>query len=115
MWIFDGECCHYGGIFSEDYGRIHYIVAAVFFVLLLIFMTIINIVLKTHTKYIKWIRYYTILSISTNVIFILTFIIGLDIFILERLVVFSGLIWMGLFAYNALTNRRSCQQLEFEN
>jgi hypothetical protein len=44
-----------------------------------------------------------------------TFIIGLDIFILEWLVVFSGLIWMGLFAYNALPNRRSCQQLEFDN
>jgi hypothetical membrane protein len=90
------------GIFSEDYGRIHYIVAAVFFVLLLIFMTIINIVLTTHTKYIKWIRYYAILSILMNVIFILTFIIGLDIYVLDWLVVFSGLIWMGLFAYNAL-------------
>jgi hypothetical membrane protein len=75
------------GIFSEDYGRIHYIVAAVFFALLLIFMTIINIVLKTHTKYIKWIWYYVILSILTNVTFILTFIIGLDIYILEWLVV----------------------------
>ena len=90
------------GIFSEDYGRIHYIVAAVFFALLLIFMTIINIGTKTDTKYIKWIWYYAILSILTNVTFIFTFILGLDIYILEWLVVFSGSIWMVLISYNAL-------------
>jgi hypothetical membrane protein len=90
------------GIFSEDYGRIHYIVAAIFFLLLLIFMTIANIVLKTHTKYIKWIWYFANASILTNLIFILTFIIGLDLHILKWLTVFSGSIWIGLLSYNAL-------------
>ncbi len=90
------------GIFSEDYGRIHYIVAAIFFLLLLIFMTITNIVLKAHTKYIKWIWYFAIASIFTNFVFILTFIIGLDLHILEWLTVFSGSIWIGLLSYNAL-------------
>lgn len=71
------------GIFSEENGRIHHIIAAVFFLLLLIFMTITNIVLKAHTKYIKWIWYFAIVSILTNFIFIFTFIIGLNIHILE--------------------------------
>lgn len=91
-----------GGIFSENYGIIHYIVAKVCLLLLLIFMTITNIVLKSHTKLMKWIWYFAIVSILTNFIFMFTFIIGLDIPILEWLAVFSGSIWMGLLAYNAL-------------
>jgi hypothetical protein len=89
-------------IFSEDYGRIHYIVAAVYFTIILIFVTIINIALKAHTKYIKWILYCAIVSILTNFIFLLTFTIGLDIYFLEWLAVLSDYSGWGLIAYNAL-------------
>lgn len=90
------------GIFSEDYGRIHYLWASSFFILMLIFMIIVNISLKNHTSYIKWIWYYTFVSILTDFIFMFAFIIGLHIPILEWLAVFSGLIWIGLIGYNTL-------------
>jgi hypothetical membrane protein len=90
------------GIFSEDYGIIHYIVAGVYFALISIFMTIINIALKVHTKYIKWTFYSGIVSILANFIFMLTFTIGLDIYILEWLAILSALIWVVSIAYNAL-------------
>jgi hypothetical membrane protein len=90
------------GIFSEDYGIVHYIFASVFFVSLLIFMIILNSALKNHTSYIKLIWYYSIVSILTDFVFMFTRIIGLHITILEWLAVFSGLIWIGLIGYNTL-------------
>jgi hypothetical membrane protein len=90
------------GIFSEDYGIIHYIWAAVFFILLFIFLIIINLALKNHENYIKWIWYYSIISIMIDFIFMFTMIIGLHITILQWLAVFSGLIWIGLIGYNTL-------------
>lgn len=90
------------GIFSEDYGRIHYIWASLFFILMLIFMIIVNISLKNHTSYMKRIWYYTFVAILTDLIFMFAFIIGLRIPVLEWLAVFSGLIWIGLIGYNTL-------------
>lgn len=99
------------GVFSEDYGIIHDIWAAVFFVLLVIFMIIINIALRTHTKYIEWIWYYAIVSIFIEFIFACTQIIGLDIPILEWLAVLSGLVWIGLIGYNTLKLEEDIQNL----
>jgi hypothetical membrane protein len=90
------------GIFSEDYGKLHYMWAAVFFISLLFFMIIINFALKNHISYIKWIWYYSIVSILIDFIFMFSRIIGLHITILEWLAVFSGLIWLGLMGYNTL-------------
>ncbi|KKH93396.1 hypothetical protein EO95_15280 [Methanosarcina sp. 1.H.T.1A.1] len=90
------------GIFSEDYGRIHYFWASVYFILMLIFLITMNIALKNHPSYIKWIWYYTFISILIIFIFMFTVIIGLQIPILEWLAVLSGLIWIGLIGYNTL-------------
>jgi hypothetical membrane protein len=90
------------GLFSEDYGIIHRIWAIVFFISLLIFMIIVNFALKKHTNYIRWIWYYSVVSILIDFIFVLTLISGLRIPIFEWLAVFSGLIWMGLIGYNTL-------------
>lgn len=90
------------GIFSEDYGRIHYFWASVYFILMLIFLITTNIALKNHPRYINWIWYYTFVSILIIFIFIFTVIIGLRIPVLEWLAVLSGLIWIGLIGYNTL-------------
>jgi hypothetical membrane protein len=90
------------GIFSEDYGRIHYFWASVYFILTLIFLIIVNTALKSHTSYIIWIYYYTFVSILINFIFIFSVIIGFHIPLLEWLAVLSGLLWIGLIGYNTL-------------
>ena len=90
------------GIFSEDYGRIHYFWASVYFILTFIFLIIVNITLKDHPRYIIWIYYYTFVSILINFIFIFSVIIGFHIPILEWLAVLSGLLWIGLIGYNTL-------------
>lgn len=109
-FIFLSQCCGIlmalalimVGIFSEDYGVIHSFWATVFFILLLIFITITNIVLKNHINYMREIWYYTFISITIDLIFMLTFSIGIHLPILEWLAVFSGLIWIGLIGYNTL-------------
>ncbi|AKB53056.1 MULTISPECIES: DUF998 domain-containing protein [Methanosarcina] len=90
------------GIFSEDYGRVHYVWASIYFILLFVFLIIVNITLKSHPSYIKWIWYYTFVSIFINFIFMFTVIIGFHIPILEWLAVLSGLLWIGLIGYNTL-------------
>jgi hypothetical membrane protein len=90
------------GVFSEDYDRIHYLWASIYFTLMFIFLIIVNIALKKHLTYLKWIWYYTIVSIVINFIFIFTVIIGFHIPILEWLAASSGLIWIGLIGYNTL-------------
>jgi hypothetical membrane protein len=88
------------GIFSEDYGRIHYFWASVYFVLVFIFLIIVNISLKNHPSYIIWIYYYTFVTILIHFIFIFAVIIGFRIPILEWLAVLSGLLWIVLIGYN---------------
>jgi hypothetical membrane protein len=99
------------GVFSEDYGIIHYIWASVFFMSLSIFLIITNLALMNHPIYIKWILYYSILSIITDFIFMFSRIIGFHITILEWLAVVSGLMWIGLIGYNTL----KLQDPEFRN
>ncbi|WP_080936349.1 DUF998 domain-containing protein [Methanosarcina mazei] len=90
------------GIFSEDYGVIHRFWATIFFILLLIFVTVTNIALKNHISYMRWIWYYAFISIAIDLIFMFTFSLGVRLPILEWLAVFSGLIWLGLIGYNTL-------------
>lgn len=90
------------GIFSEDYGTIHRFWAALFFILLLIFMIVVNISLKNHIIYMREIWYYAFISITIDLIFMFTFSIGVHLPILEWLAVLSGLIWIGLLGYNTL-------------
>jgi hypothetical membrane protein len=95
------------GVFSENYGKIHYIWAAIFFISLFIFLIVINSALKNHANYIKWIWYYSIVSIVADFIFMFTMVIGLKITVLQWLAVFSGLIWIGLIGYNTLGLQKS--------
>lgn len=100
------------GIFSENYST-HDLWAAIFFVLLLFFMIIINVALNTHIKYIKWIKHFAIVSIMVDFAFAYTDIIGPDIPILEWLAVFCGLTWIGLIGYNTLKFEDAANNLKF--
>jgi hypothetical membrane protein len=88
------------GVFSEDYGKIHYFWASAYFLLVFIFLIIVNIALKNHPNYIIWIYYYTFVTVLINFIFIFSVIIGFQIPILEWLAVLSGLLWIVLIGYN---------------
>jgi hypothetical membrane protein len=90
------------GIFSEDYGAIHYFWASIFFILFFIFMILTNIALKTHLHYLKFVWYYALITIMINFLFILASTVGVHMPLLEWLAVLSGLIWMGLIGYNTL-------------
>lgn len=90
------------GIFSENYGRIHYIWASIYFILMLIFLIIVHIALNNHPSHINWISYYAYVSIMINFIFIFTVIIGFHIPILEWSAALSGLLYLGLIGYNTL-------------
>jgi hypothetical membrane protein len=90
------------GIYSEDYGRIHYFWASIYFVLTFVFLIIVNIALKNHPHYMTWIYYYTYVSILINFSFILLVIFGFHFPILEWLSVLSGLLWIWLIGYNTL-------------
>jgi hypothetical membrane protein len=98
------------GIFSENYST-HDLWAVIFFVLLLLFMIIINIALNTHIKYLKWIKHYAVVSIAVNFAFAYTDIIGPDIPILEWMAVFTGLIWIALIGYNTLKLKNDVNNL----
>jgi len=90
------------GIFSEDYGSMHYFWASAYFILMLNFMIVTNFALKKHINYMKEIWYYTFISITIDLGFMFTFSIEVHLPILEWLAVFSGLIWIGLIGYNTL-------------
>jgi hypothetical membrane protein len=90
------------GIFSEDYGRIHYFWASVYFIMTFIFLITANIALKNNPSYLIWIYYYTFVSILINFLFIFSVIIGFHIPLLEWLSVISGLLWILLIGYNTL-------------
>lgn len=98
------------GIFSENYST-HDLWAAIFFVLLLLFMIIINIALNTHIEYLKWIKHYAVVSIAVDFAFVYTNILGPDIPILEWIAVFSGLIWIALIGYNTLKFKNDANNL----
>lgn len=88
------------GIFSEDYGRIHYFWASVYFIMTFIFLIIANVALKKNPSYSVLIYYYTFVSILINFLFIFLVIIGFHIPLLEWLSVLSGLLWIGLIGLN---------------
>jgi hypothetical membrane protein len=90
------------GIFPEDYGTMHYLSAAAFFLLMFIFLIITNMTLKKSIKYDKVTWYFAHISIAISFIFLLTSGMGIRLPVLEWSAVLSGLIWIGLVGYNSL-------------
>jgi hypothetical membrane protein len=84
------------GVFSQDYGEMHHLWSAVFFVLNLVVLILAGVSLFTHPKYIRQIAYYGFTVAIINLIFVSVYNIPL----LEWLTVFTALGYVGLLAYN---------------
>lgn len=90
------------GIFSEDYGRLHTIVSGVFFISLTVAIIATGFALRKHPAYIRPINYYGALVGISCLIYILSYLAGPAIIILEWITVAGAIGWMGLMAYNML-------------
>lgn len=84
------------GVFSEDYGEIHGLWSAVFFLLNLIILILSNVSLFTHHNYIRKIAYYGFIVVAINLVFAFLYTVPL----LEWFTVFASLGYVGLLAYN---------------
>lgn len=83
------------GVFSEDYGEMHHLWSAVFFVLILIVLILLGVSLFTHPNYIRRIAYYGFVVAIINLIFVFY-----NIPLLEWFTVFTALGYVGLLVYN---------------
>ncbi len=90
------------GIFSEDYGALHGLWSALFFVSLLLTMITLNISLLGHEKFKKWIGYYGFFAVLVDLTLIISTLFpnGLPIPLIEWLTTFISLSWVGLLVYN---------------
>ena len=87
------------GVFDEN-TPYHTILSLAFFLLLGLFLIVINIALWKHPAYKRWIGYYAIAAIAIDVIFSITYVVYEHAPVWEWLAVFGALIWVGMLAYN---------------
>ncbi|MGZ7043108.1 MAG: hypothetical protein ACXVHO_03375 [Methanobacterium sp.] len=92
------------GIFSEDYGSLHWIWSALFFVSLLFVLIITNISLLLNPLYKKWIFMYGVIAILVDISLIMLYIVPnhLPKPLFEWMSVLVSLGWLGLVVYNTL-------------
>ena len=90
------------GIFSEDYGILHTISAATFFLALIISILAMDFVLRKHRKFFRQVGYYGVLVGLCGSIYLVSYMIDRDIIIAEWITVAGALLWMGLLAYNTI-------------
>lgn len=90
------------GIFSEDYGFIHWQWSALFFITLLFVLIITNVSLKLNPLYKNWIFIYGIIAILIDLFFIMLYLFPNNISkpLFEWLSVFASLVWVGMLVYN---------------
>jgi hypothetical membrane protein len=89
------------GIFYEGTAY-HSTLALIFFLFLFLFLVFTNAAIWKHMKYNRWIRYYAIVAIVLDVVFIYTFFAYEHAPAWEWLAVFSALLWVAMLAYNIL-------------
>lgn len=90
------------GIFSEDYGSLHWTWSALFFVSLLFVLITINLALMLNPYFKKRIFVYGIISILIDLSFIMLYIIpnNLPKPLFEWMSVLVSLGWLGMVVYN---------------
>lgn len=100
LGIFSGLMLILVGIFSEDYGKLHSIVAAVFFISIILAILVTDFALQRHPAFMKPISYYGVVVALFSALYIGTYLAGDAIIIAEWITVAGALAWMGLIAYN---------------
>lgn len=92
------------GVFSENYGVIHWIWSATFFISLFLVLIITNVSLFFNQIYKKWIFAYGIGAATIDLCLIMLYIVPNRIPkpLFEWLAVFTSLGWLGLIVYNML-------------
>jgi len=99
---FSGAALMLIGVFSEDYGKLHSIIASIFFISLIIAIISTDLVLRGHRSFMRPIGYYGAAVGIFSVIYIGSYLMGMPIIIVEWVTVLGALGWMGLMAYNML-------------
>lgn len=89
------------GMYSEDKLSMHTLSATTFFLLLIVELVVTTAALYRHPLFEKWIGRYGILVAILGVLFFLTFVLSVDVKILEWIVVFAGIGWVFALAMNA--------------
>lgn len=90
------------GVFSEDYGPLHWIWSASFFLSLMFTLILSNIYLLNHSQFIKKIAYYGFFVVFIDIMFIIIYILKMNISasLFEWITVLLSLVWAGMIAYN---------------
>jgi hypothetical membrane protein len=92
------------GVFSEDYGFIHWLWSAIFFLSLVITLGILNTSLFNHPQFIRLVGYYGLLVVLVGLILVLIDQVNtvLPAPLFEWVTVLTALIWVGAFSYNTM-------------
>ena len=94
------------GVFSEDFGTLHTIVSAFFFVLLILAILATDHALARNSLFLKPIGYYGILVALCSVVYIAFYMAGRPVIILEWITVGGALLWVGLLVYDTFQMQR---------
>jgi hypothetical membrane protein len=84
------------GVFSEDFGELHRLWSAVFFLLNIVVLLLLGAALSTNPRFDKRIAYYGLVVVAINLVFVLVYVVP----ILEWFTVFASLGYVGLLVYN---------------
>jgi len=87
------------GAFDEN-TPYHTMLSLTFFLMLGLFLVLINISLWKHPAYKRWIGYYAIVVVAIDVILAVTFVVYEHAPIWEWLAVFGALAWVGMLAHS---------------
>ncbi|HMK48396.1 MAG TPA: DUF998 domain-containing protein [Methanocella sp.] len=100
--VFSGAALMLVGAFSEDYGKLHSIIASFFFISLIIAIISTDLVLRRHRSFLRLIGYYGVVVGLFSATYIGSYLMGTPIIIAEWITVLGALGWMGLLAWNML-------------
>lgn len=90
------------GVFSEDSGKTHALVATVFFISLIVAILATDFVLRKHPAFPKLLGYYGVAVALCSAVYIGSYLLDRTIIISEWITVIGALGWMGLLAYRML-------------
>ncbi|WP_424357710.1 DUF998 domain-containing protein [Methanocella sp. MCL-LM] len=100
LGAFSGLALILVGVFPEDYGRLHTIVAGAFFISLTLAIVATGFALWKGRDFLRPIGYYGILVGIFSLIYLASYLAGYPILITEWITVMGAMGWMGLVAYN---------------
>ena len=100
LGAFSGLALILVGVFSEDYGRLHSLVAGAFFISVTAAIVTTGFALWGHRDFLRPIGYYGILVGVSSLIYLISYLSGYPVIITEWITVMGAMGWMGLVAYN---------------